>query len=73
MFYHSYRIDANMAIEYIDMNDKTYVIPVSSIRNILFHENENYIQRLGFEEMPGYHRFGPFWVKDKNLKEQVEA
>ena len=72
-YYRNYRIDAIMVIEYTDENDQTHTIPVSYIKEVLFNERNNYIQRLGFESMPGHHRVGPFWIKNKETKEQVEV
>ena len=72
-YYRNYRIDATMAIEYTNENNQINIIPVSCIKEVLFEERNNYIQRLGFEPMPGHHRVGPFWIKDKETKDQVEV
>lgn len=69
-YYRRYRIDATLAIEYMNEKEHINTVPVSTIKGILFHEYEDYIHRLGFEPLAGHHLlFGRFWIKDKEPKE----
>lgn len=72
-YYRRYRIDGGLALEYKDEDNQIHTIPLSTIKGIIFGEDNKYIRRLGFESKPGHHLVGPFWVKDKEAKEQVEA
>ena len=72
-YYKRYRIDAGLALEYKDENDQIHTIPLSTTKRIIFNKDNKYIRRLGFESKPGHHLVGPFWVKDKDTKEQVEG